>query len=135
MDTLEPICVGGVDKYIVFNAIGGPAPCWLGKSRLPEEQEQQFMDQLTLDGFLHFEEDRRREWLVLPRETLASIRRLHTMIGHKPKAVMVHIMKGAAVNPEIVKSATYFRCDHCHERHLLHRSEPHLRTASITKSF
>ena len=61
------------------------------------------MDQVRLDGFPPFEEDLRREWLALPRESRASIRSLHTMIGHKPKAVIVQIMKGAAVNPEIVR--------------------------------
>ena len=67
------------------------------------------------DGVPQFAEDRRRDWLALPSETRASIRHLHTMVGHEPKAVTVHIMQEAAVNPEIVKRVKFLGCDHCHE--------------------
>ena len=50
-----------------------------------KEQEKEFMDQMKLDGCPQFEEDLRHEWLALPRETRASNRPLHTMIGEKPK--------------------------------------------------
>ena len=47
-----------------------------------KEQEQSFVDQLKLDGVPQFKEDRRRDWLAFPMESRASIRRLHTLIGH-----------------------------------------------------
>ena len=52
-----------------------------------EEVEQELINQMKMDGFPQFKEERRRERLTLPRETRASVRSV-TMIGHKPEAVM-----------------------------------------------
>ena len=49
------------------------------------------------------EQARRDAWLKLPRSLRSAIRRLHVMIGHKPKDVMIQIMKGAKVDPETIK--------------------------------
>ena len=51
--------------------------------------------------------------MKVPRAARASIRRLHTMIGHKPKAVMVQILRGARAKPELIYAVKFFRCDHC----------------------
>ena len=59
------------------------------------EREQEFLDPLVLDGFPADEDQRRKTWLEVPRTVRAAIRRLHTMLNHKPKEVMVQIMKGA----------------------------------------
>ena len=79
------------------------------------EQEQELLDSLTLDGFPAKEDERRKAWMSLPRATRAAIRRLHIMIGHKPKAVLVQIMKGARVSREIIDAVKFFKCDHCAE--------------------
>ena len=86
-------------------------------SRLSEkaEKEQELLDSLKFDGFPQDEQARREAWLKLPRTVRASIRRLHTMLGHKPKAVMLQVMKGAGVESEIVEGAKFFRCDDCSE--------------------
>ena len=53
--------------------------------------------------------------MALPRTVRAAIRRLHISIGHKPKAVVLQIMKGAQVDPKIIEGLKHFRCDHCAE--------------------
>ena len=49
----------------------------------------------------------------LPRAVRAAIRRLHQMVNHKPKAVMIQIMKGANVNKEVINGVKFFRCETC----------------------
>ena len=62
-----------------------------------EEDDQDYLDRLFPKGLTVDEAVRKREWLALPRETRASIRRLHKIMGHKPKAVMAVIMKATRV--------------------------------------
>ena len=71
------------------------------------------LDSLRLDGFPEHEQQRREAWLRLPREARASLRRLHTMIGHKPKAVMVQILRGARADPNLIEGTKFFKCDVC----------------------
>ena len=52
-----------------------------------KEQEQEFMDQLKLDGCPQFEEERKREWHF--RWGMGHRFSACTMIGDKPKTVMV----------------------------------------------
>ena len=56
------------------------------------EKEQDYLDQLFPKGRTVHEATRRKEWLSLPRETRAAIRRLHKMMGHKPRSIMAVIM-------------------------------------------
>ena len=56
------------------------------------EREQELMDSLQLDGFPGKEQERRKEWLKLPRAARAAIRRLHVKLNHKPKAVLIQIL-------------------------------------------
>merc|ERR1711978_754592 len=61
---------------------------------LSEEQQAQ-LDELPLTGFPTDEAERRREWLKLPRKARAAIRQLHKVLGHKPRNVVLQILKGA----------------------------------------
>ena len=79
------------------------------------EREQELMDSLQLDGFPEKGQERRREWLKLPRTARAAIRRLHVKLNHKPKAVLLQILKGARADPEVIKGVAHFKCDHCLE--------------------
>ena len=56
------------------------------------EQEAYLLDGLHLEGFPDDEQKRRAEWLKLTRATRASMRRLHTMLLHKPTPVKIHIL-------------------------------------------
>ncbi len=57
------------------------------------EQEEGLIDGQHLEGLPEDEQKRRAEWLKLPRATRASMRRLHTMLLHKPMPVMIQILK------------------------------------------
>ena len=71
------------------------------------------MDSLKLDGFPEFERTRRAEWMKLSRSARAAITRLHHTIGHKPRAVMLQILRGARANKELIESVKFFKCDAC----------------------
>ena len=58
------------------------------------EKEQEFLDSLQADGFPEDEQKRRTMWLKVPRATRMAIRRMHKMLHHKPKAVMLQVLKG-----------------------------------------
>ena len=62
-----------------------------------------------------FERERARNWLSYPREARAAVRRLHHMIGHKPKEAVIQILKGARAAPTLIEAATYFKCEACSE--------------------
>ena len=53
--------------------------------------------------------------MSLPRETSASIRRLHHISGHKPPSVMLHLLKGARASKELIRGVRNFRCNDCAE--------------------
>ena len=79
------------------------------------EQEQEFLDSLEFDGLPKSEEERLKAWRALPRLTRLSIRRLHHALGHKPKSVMIRILRGAKADPELVRAVRLFRCPDCAE--------------------
>ena len=35
------------------------------------------------------------------------------MIGHKPHAVMLQILRGARASQELIEGVKFFRCEHC----------------------
>ena len=79
------------------------------------EREQEMLDSLRLSGFPSDELQRREAWMQLPRETRAAIRRLHNMMGHKPKAVLLRLLRGARASPDLIEAVKQFRCDTCAE--------------------
>jgi hypothetical protein len=88
------------------------------------QQERDYLDEMELPGFPEQEAERRRAWLSLPREARAAIRRLHTMLGHAPNEVMLHILKGARADPQLSTGVKHFRCDACHETEDAKRAHP-----------
>ena len=70
------------------------------------------------------ETERHRIWLEFPREVRAAIRRLHTMVGHKPYEVMVHILRGASASPELVKAAKNSDAKHALNSRLTQGHDP-----------
>ena len=56
-----------------------------------EEQEQEMLDSLVLVGFPKDEYQRRKACLSLPRSARAAIRRMHRMLSHNPRSVMLHL--------------------------------------------
>ena len=87
-----------------------------------EEQEQEMLDSLVLVGFPKDEYQRRKAWLSLPRSARAAIRRMHRMLSHKPRSVMLHILKGARADPTLIEAVQHFRCPDCPEDHA--RAQP-----------
>lgn len=71
------------------------------------------LDGLPFDGFPQSEQDRRAAWLGVPRAARAAIRRLHTKIGHKPRAVLVQILCGAGADPKNIEGVKWFKGDDC----------------------
>jgi len=80
------------------------------------------LDSLVLVGFPEEEYKRRKAWLSLPRTARAAIRRMHRMLSHKPKSVMLHILKGARADPVLIEAVKHFRCPDCPEEHT--RAQP-----------
>ena len=80
------------------------------------------MDSLILVGFPKEEYERRKAWLSLPRSARAAIRRMHRMLSHKPKSVMLHILTGAGADPQMIEAVKHFRCPDYPEEHL--RQQP-----------
>ena len=76
-------------------------------------QEADLLDVLPLAGWPREEGERRRHWLKFPRIVRIAIRRLHMMLGHKPKDVMVQVLRGAKAPREVIDAAIQFNCDAC----------------------
>ena len=74
------------------------------------------MDSLKLDGFPKGEKERRDAWMALPRAIRLAIRRLHHTFGsHKPKPVMLRLLRAARAGPEMIRGAMLYKCDTCTE--------------------
>ena len=86
-----------------------------GETTQLEEDEQNLLDEMPLPGMPQDEAERRRLWAEIPRRARAAIRRMHRMIGHKPKAVLLQILKGARASNEYINAAKSYRCDDCAE--------------------
>ena len=92
---------------------GQPVP----RTELPEaeEMEQEELDQFVLPGMTDAEQLRKKEWLQIPRQARQALRRLHHMLGHKPKAVMRQVLKAGGAPPEQLAGVELFHCDRCDE--------------------
>ena len=75
--------------------------------------EADFLDTLPLAGFPQEESERRREWARIPRRVRLGIRRLHNMMSHKPKEVMIQVLRGAGASDELINAAKVFKCETC----------------------
>ena len=86
--------------------------------------DAELLDDLPLEGFPVEEAERRKAWSRVPRKARIAIRRLHNMIGHKPKDVMLQILKGAKAEPELIAACKDFKCDACAVSHEGDRTHP-----------
>ena len=75
--------------------------------------EADFLDTLPLAGFPQKESERRREWARRPRQVRLGIRRLHNMMSHKPKEVLIQVLRGAGASDELINAAKVFKCETC----------------------
>ena len=80
------------------------------------------LDSLVLVVLPKDEYQRRKAWWSLPRSARAAIRRMHRMLSHKPRSVMLHILKGARADPTPIEAVKHFRCPDCPEEHT--RAQP-----------
>lgn len=71
------------------------------------------LEEMPLPGFPKDEAERRRLWAGIPRVARAAIRRLHIMLGHKPKEVLIQILRGSRAPQAYIDAVRYFRCDAC----------------------
>ena len=69
--------------------VRGDSLVTLGDRDPKEEEEQEFLDSLKLDGFPISEQERRKAWLQLSRPVRLAIRRMHLMFGHAPKTILL----------------------------------------------
>ncbi|CAE7834664.1 unnamed protein product [Symbiodinium sp. CCMP2592] len=76
-------------------------------------EEADILDTLPLAGFPKEESERRKAWSKVPRRVRLGIRRLHTMMNHKPKEVLVQELRGAGASEELVNAAKIFKCESC----------------------
>ena len=76
-----------------------------------EEMEQEELDKLVLPFMTDAEQLRKKEWL----QARQALRRLHHMLGHKPKAVMRQVLKAGGAPPEQLAGVELFHCDKCDE--------------------
>ena len=86
--------------------------------------DAELLDDLPLEGFPAEEAERRKAWSRVPRKARIAIRRLHNMIGHKPKDVMLQILKGAKAEPELILACKNFKCDACAVSHEGEKTHP-----------
>ena len=75
--------------------------------------EADLLDTLPLAGFPKEESERRREWAKIPRKVRLGIRRLHNMMNHKPKEVLIQVPRGAGASDELINAAKLFKCESC----------------------
>ena len=73
--------------------------------------EQEELDQFALPGMTDVEQLRKKEWLQIPRQARQALRRLHHMLGHKPKVVMRQVLKAGGAPPEQLAGVELFHCD------------------------
>ena len=64
-------------------------------------------------GFPKEEFERRREWAEIPRKVRLGIRRLHNMMSHNPKEVLIQVLRGAGASDELINAAKLFKCESC----------------------
>ena len=91
-----PVCVTcdrGVRNRGMFAQV-------LSAHGVAEEMEQEELNQFVLPGMTDAEQLRKKEWLQIPRQARQALRRLHHMLGHKPKAVMRQVLKAGGAPPE-----------------------------------
>ena len=60
----------------------------------------------------------------LPRATRAAIRRMHHSIGHKANSVLIHLLKGARADKQLIHAVGKFRCEECAETEEAKRLSP-----------
>ena len=96
------------------NLVLGNRTTFMDEQELAEEAD--FLDTLPLAGFPKEESERRKAWSKVPRRVRLGIRRLHTMMNHKPKEVLVllvQVLRGAGAFEELVNAAKIFQCESC----------------------
>ena len=70
---------------------------------------------LCWPGMTDAEQLRKKERLQIPRQARQALRRLHHMLGHKPKAVMRQVLKAGGAPKEQLAGVELFHCDKCDE--------------------
>ncbi len=102
----------------------------------PEEQARRNkgFEELQGQGENQEEQDARRRWLAVPRETRVALRRLHTMTGHSSKGAMLRMLRGACARRDVIEGWQHFQCTHCSMLQQPRRESLHLHTSSITRS-
>ena len=49
---------------------------------------------------------------------------MHHNLGHKPKSVLIRILRGARADPELIKAVRLFRCENCTQLEKPHKALP-----------
>ena len=88
------------------------------------EKEQEFSDKLRLPGMTIDMQEKRAEWLTVPREVRAAIRRMHHMIGHKSNAVLEQSFKATGTSQKEIRALKYFHCNECDKKLHPRRTHP-----------
>ena len=78
-----------------------------------QDLDEKLLEALPLAGFPKDEAERRREWAKIPRRTRIAIRRLHNMMSHRPKEVLLQVLRGSGAPEEMIRAAKAFRCPTC----------------------
>ena len=62
------------------------------------------------------EQNRRREWIKIPKAKRLAIRRLHNQMGHCSNGALQRMLRASMAKPEVLRAAGFFRCQACLER-------------------
>ena len=84
-----------------------------GALRDCDEEEAELLDTLKIQGWLRDKRVRCANWTAVPRAYRCSIRRLHHLLGHRKKGILVEGLKGADADKVIVDAVAHFKCDSC----------------------
>lgn len=81
--------------------------------------EEKMQEDATMDDMpnvaMKQEEQRRRNWLKLPREKRLVLRRLHNMTGHCSHAAMTRMLKASGSDRDVIQAVKFFQCQVCAE--------------------
>ena len=83
-----------------------------------EEMEQELLEQFVLPGMTDAEQLRKKEWLKIPSQAREAFRRLHHMLGYKPKAAMRQVLKAGRCTTRTARWCRIVSCEDTSKVHV-----------------
>ena len=77
------------------------------------DKEEQMLEEIPLPNLPTNEQERREEWMKLPRSTRIAVRKMHRQFGHVAPRVLLEILRASGAKPEFLRAAKFLRCEGC----------------------